>query len=184
MTRLFVAVDVPAAATRALSDAVTPLRVRHDQLRWSRPATWHVTLAFLGELSLGGRIRAIGALQRATACARPCAVTLSGRLGRFGDRVLWVAVEPDDGDLLTLIDGIRQELGIAGLPVDDRPFRAHLTLARGRRGQTMPRARVLTAPGLPCRWSMETVALMSSQPNGQRNGYRTLATWPLHERGA
>jgi hypothetical protein len=43
---------------------------------------------------------------------------------------------------------------------------------------------VLTAPGLPCRWSMETVALMSSQPNGQRNGYRTLATWPLHERGA
>jgi 2'-5' RNA ligase len=180
MTRLFIAVDVPDAARRALSDAVTPLRVRYDRLRWARPDTWHVTLAFLGDTPVGGRIRAIGALRRATGCAPPCDVTLSGRLGRFGDRVLWAAVEPDDGDLLALIDGIRGELGVAGLPVDDRPFRAHLTLARGRRGQSMPRARMLTAPGLPCRWSVTTVALMSSQPSG----YRTVATWPLRERGA
>jgi 2'-5' RNA ligase len=181
MTRLFVAIDVPMAARQALSDAVTGLRVRHDELRWSRPAAWHVTLAFLGELGVGGRIRAIAALRRATVGAAPCAVTLSGRLGRFGDRVLWAAVEPDDDHLQILVDGIRRELAAAGLPVDDRPFRSHLTLARGRRGQTMPRTRILTAMGLPCRWSVTTVALMASPPNGHHNGYRTVATWPLGE---
>lgn len=179
MTRLFVAADIPVAARQALSDAVTGLRVRHDGLRWSRPAGWHVTLAFLGELGVGGRIRSIAALRRATAGAAPCAVTLSGRLGRFGDRVLWAAVEPDDDRLQLLVDRIRRELAAERLPVDDRPFRSHLTLARGRRGQVMPRTRLLTAPGLPCRWSVATVALMASPPNGHRNGYRTVATWPL-----
>jgi RNA 2',3'-cyclic 3'-phosphodiesterase len=181
MTRLFVAIDVPMAARQALSDAVTGLRVRHDGLRWSRPAGWHVTLAFLGEVGVGGRIRAISALRRATVGAAPCAVTLSGRLGRFGDRVLWASVEADDDRLPTLVDGIRRELAAAGLPFDDRPFRSHLTLARGRRGQAMPRTRLLTAPGLPCRWSVATVALMASPPNGHGNGYRTVATWPLGE---
>jgi 2'-5' RNA ligase len=176
--RLFVAVDVPATARRALSTAITPLRQRHDGLRWARAASWHITLAFLGEVSVGGRIRAVNALHRATAWATPCPVTLTGRLGRFGDRVLWAALEPDDDSLRMLVDDIRRELEASGLPVDDRPFRAHLTLARGRRGQTMPRQRTLAAPGLPCRWLVATVVLMSSRP-GQRNGYRTIATWPL-----
>jgi 2'-5' RNA ligase len=176
--RLFVAVSLPATARRALATAITPLRQRHDGLRWVRPVSWHVTLAFLGEVSVGGRLRAVHALQRATASAPPCPVVLSGRLGRFGDRVLWAAVEPHDDNLQTLVDDIRRELEAADLPVDDRPFRAHLTLARGRRGETMPRQRTLTAPGLPCEWSVATVVLMSSRP-GQRNGYRNMATWPL-----
>jgi 2'-5' RNA ligase len=179
MTRLFVAIGIPSAARDALSAAVTGLRVRHDELRWSRPAGWHVTLAFLGELDVGGRVRAVTALRRATVGAAPCAVTLSGRLGRFGERVLWAAVEPDDDGLHTLVDGIRRELSAAALPIDDRPFRSHLTLARGRRGQAMPRTRMLTGPGLPCGWAVTTVALMASPRNGQRNGYRTVATWPL-----
>ena len=55
--RLFVAIDIPDEARRVLSDAVAPLRDRHDGLRWTRPATWHLTLAFLGDLPIGGRIR-------------------------------------------------------------------------------------------------------------------------------
>jgi 2'-5' RNA ligase len=177
MTRLFVAIEVPPEARHALSGAVTGVRARHEELRWSRPATWHVTLAFLGELGVGGRIRAVTALRRATVSAAHCPVTLSGRLGRFGDRVLWAAVEPDDDRLQKLVDGLRRELVATALPFDDRPFRPHLTLARGRRGQAMPRTRLLTAPGLPCGWSVTTVALMASPRNG--NGYRTVATWPL-----
>lgn len=176
--RLFVAVEVPVVAGQALAAAVAPLRERHDGLRWVRPANWHVTLAFLGEVPVGGRIRAVSALYRATAGARPCPITLSGRLGRFGHRVLWAAVETTGDELQVLADGVRRELGSDGLAIDDRPFRPHLTLARGRRGQTMPRARTLTAPGLPFAWSVSTVALMSS-PNGRGNGYRTVATWPL-----
>jgi 2'-5' RNA ligase len=181
--RLFVAVDIPAGARRALSDAVAPLRDRHDELRWTRPATWHLTLAFLGDLSIGGRIRASTALRLATASARSCGITLSGRLGsfrgRYGDRVLWAAVEPVDSSLGMLVDCIRRELKAADVMFDDRPFRAHLTLARGR---VLPRARALTGPGLPCEWEVPDVALMASR-SGQTRQYRTVATWPLRSEG-
>ena len=182
--RLFVAIDIPGDVRRVLTDAVTPLRDRHDELRWTRPATWHLTLAFLGDVSIGGRIRATTALRLATRSARPCGVALPGRLGtfrgRFGDRVLWAAIEPEGSGLQMLVDCIRRELKAADVGFDDRPFRPHLTLARGRRGQALPRVRTLTNPGLPCRWAVPTVALMSSQ-SGQTGQYRTIATWPLHE---
>jgi RNA 2',3'-cyclic 3'-phosphodiesterase len=180
--RLFVAIDIPAEARRALSDAVAPLRDRHDELRWTRPASWHLTLAFLGDLPIGGRIRAVTALHLATASAHSCGVTLSGRLGsfrgRYGDRVLWADVEPVDSNLQMLVDCIRHELKAAGVTFDDRPFRAHLTLARSRCGQALPRVRALTGPGLPCQWAVPRVVLMASRV-GQASQYRTIATWPL-----
>lgn len=184
MTRLFVAFAVPGGVRDALDGAVAPLRERHDELRWARPASWHVTLAFLGELPVGARIRAVGALHRATRNAPSCPVTLSGRLGRFGHRVLWAAVDSPDAALDTLVTRIRRELASARLPVDDRPFRPHLTLARGHRGLSLPGARIVTAPGLPCTWPVSVVALMASSSGGRRNGYRTVATWPLAAGGA
>ena len=180
MRRSFVAVQMPAEAVAALTTAITPLRQRHSGLRWARSTRWHLTLAFLGELSTGGRLRALQALRRATWHTPRFEVMVPGRLGRFGERVLWAAVETDDESLAMLVATIRQELAAEGVLYDDRPFRAHVTLARGRRQLTLPRTRTLTAPGLPYRWPVTAVALMSSDPNGQGNGYRTVATWPLH----
>lgn len=179
MTRSFVAVEMPAGAVAALTTAITTLRERHSDLRWVRSTRWHLTVAFLGELSIGGRLRALRALRRATRRTEPFEVTLSGRLGRFGERVLWAAVETNDDALVALVATIRQELADEGLDYDDRPFRAHITLARGRAKVMLPRTRTLTAPGLPYRWPVKSIALMSSDPEGQGNGYRTVATWPL-----
>jgi 2'-5' RNA ligase len=179
MTRTFVAVEMPSAAVAALTAATTPLRERHTGLRWVRASRWHLTLAFLGEVSIGGRLRALHALWHAARSAAPFEVLLPGRLGRFGERVLWAAVETDDDALVALVATIRQELASVDLPYDDRPFRAHVTLARGRPPTTLPRTRTLTAPGLPYRWPVTAIALMSSDPDGRGNGYRTVATWPL-----
>lgn len=181
MTRSFVAVEMPADVVAALTTAITPLRDRHGDLRWVRAARWHLTLAFLGELSSGGRLRALQALWRATRRTGPLEVTLPGRLGRFGERVLWAAIETDDDALAALVATIRQQLAHEGLAYDDRPFRAHVTLARGSSQVLLPRTRTLTAPGLPYRWPVTAIALMSSDPEGQGNGYRTVATWPLDD---
>jgi 2'-5' RNA ligase len=180
MRRSFVAVQMPAEAVAALTTAITPLRERHSGLRWVRSTRWHLTLVFLGELSGGGRLRALQALRRATWCTPRFELTVPGRLGRFGERVLWAAIETDDESLVTLVTAIRHELAAEGLAYDDRPFRAHVTLARGKPQLPLPRTRTLSAPGLPYRWPVTAVALMSSGPNGQGNGYRTVATWPLH----
>ena len=176
---MFVAVELPAAAVTALATAITPLRERHSDLRWVRPSRWHLTLAFLGELSIAARMRAQHALQRATAHTPPLEVTLPGRVGRFGNRVLWAAVDTGEDDVLaSLVAALRRELSVAGVPYDGRPFRAHVTLARNGGQRRLPRPGLLTAPGLPCTCPVTRVALMASDPGGG-NGYRTLATWPL-----
>jgi 2'-5' RNA ligase len=178
--RLFVALAVPVAVRDVLAEAATPLRRQHPALRWNRTTTWHLTLAFLGETGVGGRLRVQIALQTVARSARPCAIAIDGRLGRFGDRVLWAAVASPDGRLTTLARSVNEALRGIGVRSDDRPFRAHLTLARGGRGQRVPRRPVrLDGPGLPVGWTASTVALMASQlgPDGSR--YRTVATWPL-----
>lgn len=178
--RLFVAVPVPQPVRRTLDTAVAPLRERYDGLRWIPAANWHLTLVFLGEVPVGVRLRAQIALGAAARAARPCTVAVDGRLGRFGDRVLWAAVVAPDGSLPDLAAGVADGLRSNGVAIDDRPFRAHLTLARARRGHRIPREpRRLAAPGVPLGWTASTVALMASQLEPGRSRYRTVATWPL-----
>lgn len=177
--RLFVAVAVPEPARIALTTAVAPLRAANPDLRWTRPDSWHLTLAFLGSTSTGGRLRAQLAVGRAAATAASVDVAIDGRLGRFGDRVLWAGVDDGDGGLVALAGAVRAALADGGFDVDDRAFHAHLTLARGRQGQRLPRDRRLPRTGVPVRWTATTVALMASRsgPGGSR--YRVVASWPL-----
>lgn len=49
--RLFVAIVPPSAALAELAAAVAPLRAARPELRWTGPADWHLTLAFLGEVA-------------------------------------------------------------------------------------------------------------------------------------
>lgn len=178
--RLFVAVVVPGPARSALATAVAPLRTAHPNLRWTHPAGWHLTLAFLGECSVAERLRAQLAVGRAAATAGgPVDLVVDGRIGRFGDRVLWARVDDRDRGLGTLADAVRTALGDHGFDVDDRAFRAHVTLARGRRGRRLPRDRRVAGTGLPVRWTATTVALMASSPGPGASRYRAVATWPL-----
>jgi 2'-5' RNA ligase len=177
---LFVALDVPAPIRHTLADAIAPLRARHDTLRWIPPGSWHLTLAFLGPTPVARRLRARIALQAVAANAPPLPLLLDGRLGRFGDRVLWVDIAAPGDGLVALADDVRGALASAGAATDDRPFRAHLTVARARRDHKVPSVSTpLALPPRPVRWTVRRIALMASQqaPTGSR--YRAVATWPL-----
>ncbi len=178
--RLFVAVEVPQTARDALARSIASLREQHAALRWIPPANWHLTLAFLGDTPTARRHRARIALQAAARRADPIELTIDGRLGRFADRVLWAAVVSSGGALPALAAGVRDALSAAGLTIDERPFRAHLTVARAGRGRRIPRVPAwVDGPALPVRWTASTVALVSSQPTNAGSRYRAVATWPL-----
>ena len=65
--RLFVAVAVPAHVADELDEAVAPLRESWPGLRWTRRDAWHLTLAFLGEVSEPVSSRLVPRLERAAA---------------------------------------------------------------------------------------------------------------------
>jgi 2'-5' RNA ligase len=66
------------------------------------------------------------------------ALRLAGA-GRFGSRrrptVCWAGVTGDVDELTGLAERLAAAATSVGLPVEDRPFRAHLTLGRWRAGQ-------------------------------------------------
>jgi 2'-5' RNA ligase len=182
--RLFAAIDVPGDARAALEAAVAPLRDRHDGIRWIPSRNWHVTLVFLGRLTTAQRVRTRLALGAAASAASPCGLTLDGTVGRFGDRVLWARVVHDDA-LSTLASAVRGAVDAAGITTDPRPFRAHLTIARGRRGRPVPQVGELDhSAGLPVSWTVATLVLYASTPTSAGSRYRPVATWPLGHAGA
>ncbi|WP_035926449.1 MULTISPECIES: RNA 2',3'-cyclic phosphodiesterase [Pseudofrankia] len=123
------AVTPPVEVIEALVAAVGRARPVAPALRWVDRERIHLTLAFLGPVDDAPRADLADRLGRVAHRHPPVAVELAGA-GRFGHRVLWAGVT---GELAPLAAGVRRaaaKAGIAGL--DDRPLRAHLTLARAR----------------------------------------------------
>jgi 2'-5' RNA ligase len=179
--RLFFAVTPPAGALADLDRAMAPLRAEPGAPRWTPPSRWHLTLLFLGGVP-AGRVGELAAAAGPAVAATPVTRLRLAGAGRFGARrrpqVFWAGVT-GDGDALAALAG--RLAGVArglGLPVEDRPFRAHLTLGRWRPGR----------PGdgdLPDRlagyrgpeWPVTEVELLESHL-GPVPRYDRVAAWP------
>ncbi len=143
--RLFVALDLPAAARAALA----AFRERADPRVW-RPVAdeaLHVTLAFLGHLPEGSSERAGEVV---SACAGPATDLALGPallLPPRRPRVLTVEVEDLAGELGTLQERLSAALASAGLyEPERRAFRPHATVARLRAGERAPRELGVAGP--------------------------------------
>jgi 2'-5' RNA ligase len=181
--RLFVAVSIPAAIRAEVAAWVPRAEaLTGDTVRWNAPDQWHLTLVFLGEVPEDRLPAVVAAGTRTLHEAAAARLQLRGG-GRFGDRVLWVGLR-DDGALRGLADALRAELRTDGFPVDDKPFRPHLTLARsrsGRRPDLRPAAAALDG-FVGSSWTADAVHLMHSRlgagPDG-RAAHEVVHTWPL-----
>jgi 2'-5' RNA ligase len=179
--RLFVAVTPPPEAIDELRSATAAMRSAHPELRWSLPAQWHLTLAFLGGVDDETRTDLSARLGRTAARHPPMRLALHGA-GRFGDRVLWTRVEGDVGALRGLAASVRAAAQRAGIDVEDRPYRPHLTLARGRDGADL-RPVVDALAGFAGRtWTAAELHLVRSHLGGgpgRTSRYEPLASWQL-----
>ncbi|SDO42687.1 2'-5' RNA ligase [Klenkia soli] len=116
----------------ALGRAVDGIRDAPGAPRWADPASLHVTLAFLGDVPRARLTGLLSALGPAVVGSRAVTLQLTGA-GRFGGRrprVLWAGVGGDVDALTVLADRLAAAARHAGVPVDERPFRPHLTLGR------------------------------------------------------
>lgn len=145
--RCFVAVPLPDPVREVVASLVERLRPRLPPARFVRPGQLHLTLRFFPDLDGAAVARAAAAVRRGAADTRPFAVSL-GDLGAFPDpgraRVVWLGLREGAGALAGLHARIAAGLTEAGLPVEDRPFRPHLTLAR----MVRPSALALPVPGV------------------------------------
>ena len=124
--RLFVALRPPPYA-------VEDLRARRP--RWpGAPERWHITLAFLGDV---GSPDAVDEQLRERLAARSSfelRLEGSGTFGRNGP--VWVGLGGNVDALRDLAAEVARAAGAAGIALERRAFRPHLTV--GKRGHPSP----------------------------------------------
>ncbi len=133
--RTFLAIDLDHKIRERIAALQAKLKSRCPKLSWVKPERMHLTLKFLGEIDEAqvGPIKQ--ALDGVAAQCRPFDITFYG-LGVFPPRghvnVLWLGIEDASGGLKSCWKSCEDALASLGLPREDRPFSAHLTLARNK----------------------------------------------------
>lgn len=128
--RTFIALELPADFADEVAAMARRLSASLEG-RFLDRSTYHLTLAFLGDLSDAEASRAMDALD--AACTGVVAVPLApdglGKFGRPADATLWLGLALDPA-LLSLAERLREELAARDVPFDPKPFRPHITLGR------------------------------------------------------
>lgn len=186
--RMFVAVPLPEAVKEHLADFLEPRQEagrRELGLRWSGPDQWHVTLAFLPDVTDRHTDELLERLARVAARRKPLVLSLAGA-GAFPNaaraKVLWAGVEHDGEELMRLAGGVRAAGAKSGNEVGGGRFHPHLTLARLGRAEDVTRWLRVLQPYSGPSWQADEVALIASYlgqgPHG-RSRYEMRATFAL-----
>jgi 2'-5' RNA ligase len=176
--RLFLGIGLDQDTRSGLQPALEKLHreVQHQALRWVRPEKLHLTLGFLGptpEETLSEIFSAAEGLRKPS----PFRLTFD-EIGGFPDlrrpRVLFWGIRTVP-ELADLHEEIRR-----ALPIDDKPFHPHLTLARVSPGSPAVGQAVVRALAeievAPIEQEVTHFSLFESMPSGE---YVVLREFPL-----
>lgn len=178
--RLFVAAELDDAVRRSAAEIQARLRKACEAdnrraISWVAPENLHFTLQFIGEVEPGVSRQVVEQLTPPFDVP-PFDVSVAG-VGTFPPsgppRVVWLGVADGGVPLAALAREVNARLDQVGLPRDDRPFRAHLTLGRVK-GPTGPRVRDALAASRDAvagRCRIERVTLFESRLSPRGSTY-------------
>ena len=163
--RLFFALW-PDAETREKCSAIAS-QLKHAG-RPVHPDNLHVTLVFLGSIDESTETKlldAMTAVSFATLSIKFDALSFWRR-----PRIICLTGSPEDDAVSSLLDQLNTIVASCGIPIDDRPYQAHITLLR--KASRLP---PLTFE--PIAWKTESFCLVESCSTPHGVVYRVLKTW-------
>ncbi len=135
--RTFVAIEVPGAVKARARRLIDLLRAAEAPVKWVEDVQLHLTLKFLGELTLPDIAQVQRALEQSVLAMRPFAVEFRGA-GAFPTadrpRTVWLGVSEGEAELVALHGQLENRLATLGFRTEGRRFRPHLTIGRVRGG--------------------------------------------------
>ena len=184
--RVFVAIPLPEAARRELQDLVDEVRAAADpdvrDVRWVRLDGLHLTLRFIGQVDEDRLDALVAAVASAADRVTGFDVTIHGA-GAFPSttrpRALWLGVTGGAEELGAAAQVVDDALAEAGVERSNRPYRAHLTLARSdgvRSGPDVVRRLIEAGDGRSTTFAATELVLFESLQGGGPARYE-----PLHK---
>lgn len=135
------------------------------------PEKIHLTLAFLGSVDASFRACA----ERAADAIHAESFTLMLEQTAYWPKsgILWTGPRQTPPALLRLVQELNSQLTGCGYEAEQRPYAAHLTLARRAR----PRR---DRPAMKaCAWAVDRFHLVQSHTHAEGARYEILRSWPL-----
>ena len=187
--RAFIALKTPASWDAALGELQNEIRgkLRSKAFKWVKPEQIHITLRFFGYILPDDVVSIIERIRIEVISGRAAFNLRCEGLGCFPNsrrpRVIWAGITGDTVALQALHASVNAATRTFGEPPEDRPFKAHLTLARiqqAERSATDLLEQVI-ARGFSVRsaWKVNELILMQSHLSPQGARYEPIARWLL-----
>jgi RNA 2',3'-cyclic 3'-phosphodiesterase len=184
--RLFVAIPIPPSVRESIASVVDAVRAAGDptvrDVRWVRLDGLHLTVRFIGPTD-EERVAAVAAAVERTARAIDPFDVVIAKGGAFPSvgrpRALWLGISKGAAELGATAAQLGDALADVGWPRDDRPYRAHLTLARSdgvRAGPIVAKRLIEAATAVREPFRAESLVLFESVSGSGPARYL-----PLHE---
>jgi 2'-5' RNA ligase len=146
--RAFIAIELTTEIQARLDEVTSSFKRKLDgvPVRWVPACNIHLTLKFLGDVSLANTKVLVDMLKTEVAGHRPFEVSVGGA-GAFPNirrpRVIWVGVEAPS-ELGLIQSGVETAMARLGYPREERPFSPHLTVGRVSRNASSDDIRSIT----------------------------------------
>ena len=180
--RFFIALEIPNENLLQFKSIQGSLSILIPQARLTNLDKIHLTLAFLGEQPDSLENQLVGAIQGSIKEIKPFEVTpayIDGFPNIHNPLVLWVGVKGDIDKLLLIRERIKDEIESLRLPVDERRFVPHISIAKLNHDFKIDRnleeelEKIMTADIEPIQ--INSIKLFQSVPEGGLHSHNTLA---------
>lgn len=183
--RAFLGIEITQELREQIAGLQQHFQTSGADITWTAAENLHLTLKFLGEITKeqAGQIKQ--AMISRLSTIDPFKITLRGA-GGFptleAARVIWVGMSHGKEDLKKLAQAVEKACGPLGFPMEEKPFKAHLTIGRVRSMRGHKRL-VKQIEGISFRgkspWPIESVTLFHSELTRKGPIYSPLAQFAL-----
>lgn len=167
--RAFVAIEPSPAIKEEVETLVAGLARAARGVRWVGAGSLHLTLRFLGNVEPEKFLAISRTVAEGFSLQSPLNLQCRG-VGAFPDlnrpRVVWLGLTGEIAGLFELVEELNRRLRNCGIPVDPRPFAAHLTVGRAQKGgkpMGLARAAAQFADWRSTGWAPGEVTLFESR---------------------
>lgn len=131
--RSFIAIELPIEIKDALLRIQDKLKTHLPEINWIKPLNLHITLKFLGDISLKqlSEIKQIiTEITKTTSCFKIKLEALGVFPNLHAARIIWIGANQPPLELKQLAEQLEIRLVESGIPQEQRSFCAHITIGR------------------------------------------------------